>query len=184
MNPFMERSFSPKQIHIRSGGPHDALSILDLLDKATAWLTAAGRTEQWGSESWSSQPALVRRIRRYTRDLIVRVADIDGTAVGVCILSETPQPYVLPATEQELYIRLLVTDRSLVGHGIGRALVSDARAQAVTRGIRLLRTDCYDGDGALVKQYQRLGFQPAQPIQVDTPSREEPWPCRVLEMRM
>ncbi|TQK50761.1 ribosomal protein S18 acetylase RimI-like enzyme [Streptomyces sp. SLBN-118] len=169
---------------IRAGGPDDALATLNLLDRATAWLTARGRSEQWGSKPWSSRPASVRRIRRYTTNMTVRVAELNDSFAGVCVLSETPQPYVAPMEERELYIMLLVTDRKLVGRGIGQALVSDAHAQAARRGIGLLRTDCYDGDGALVKHYQKLGFHPAQSLDVHTPGTDKPWPCKILEKRV
>ncbi|GGO91747.1 GNAT family N-acetyltransferase [Wenjunlia tyrosinilytica] len=171
-------------VRIRAGGPDDAAATTDLLDTAVAWLVDQGRTGQWGSAPWSSQPASVRRIRRYTTDLTVRVAELEGAVVGVCVLSETPQPYVTPADERELYIMLLVTARSSTGRGIGATLVDDARAEAVRRGISLLRTDCYDGDGALVEHYRKLGFRPVRSIDVHVPGRGEPWPCRVLETRV
>ncbi|MFJ7904552.1 GNAT family N-acetyltransferase [Streptomyces sp. NPDC096198] len=169
---------------MREGGPDDALATLSLLDKATEWLATRGRTAQWGADPWSSQPASVRRIRRYAKEMTVRVAELEGTVAGVSILSETPQPYVDSAAEQEMYILLLVTDRDLTGRGVGRALVDDACAQAVRRGIGLLRTDCYDGDGALVRHYQRLGFRPAESIRVYRSGTADTWPCRVLEMRV
>ncbi|MFF3159123.1 GNAT family N-acetyltransferase [Streptomyces sp. NPDC057910] len=171
-------------LHMREGGPNDAPATLDLLDRATQWLVTNGRTGQWGSDPWSSQPASVRRIRRYTQDMTVRIAELDDTVVGVSVLSDQPQPYVAAATEQEMYIRLLVTDRALAGKAIGQALVSDARTQALRRGIGLLRTDCYNGDGALVHHYRKLGFRPTRSILVPTPGTEEPWPCQLLEMRI
>ncbi|WP_258563535.1 acyltransferase domain-containing protein, partial [Streptomyces phytophilus] len=43
---------------IRTGGPADAPAVLALLDAAVAWLTAQGRTEQWGTEPFSGLPDL------------------------------------------------------------------------------------------------------------------------------
>jgi len=170
---------------IRTGGPESAADILALLDTAVAWLTAQGRTGQWGDRSWTSRPAAVARIEGYARDFLVRLAvDEDGRTVGACVLAEEAPAYATPAGERELYIRNLVTDRTRTGSGIGAALVADALAETRRRGLRLLRVDCYAGDDRrLVDQYVRLGFTPTEPFHVDRPTGG-PWPGQLLEIRV
>ncbi|MEU1542530.1 GNAT family N-acetyltransferase [Actinacidiphila glaucinigra] len=168
---------------IRTGGPGDLPATLALLDGAVQWLTARGHAGQWGTRPWSSRPPAVERVTRYAEEYLLRVAETGGRVVGVCVLAEERPDYASPVDERELYVRLLVTDRSLSGSGIGAALVEDAVAETRRRGIRLLRVDCYaGGEGRLVRQYEALGFTRAQPFAV---SREEgdPWPGQILERR-
>lgn len=169
---------------IRTGGPADADATLALLDSAVAWLAAAGRTGQWGDRPWTSRPASVERIRRYASEYLLRAAeDPAGRTVGVCMLSETSPDYATPVDERELYVRLLVTDRTRVGSGIGAALVADAVAEARNRGIGLLRLDCYaGGDRRLVARYEQLGFTPVGTFEVEQP--DGPWPGQLLAMRV
>lgn len=170
---------------IRTGGPADVPAVLALLDGAVAWLTGQGRTEQWGAEPFSGLPERVAQVEKYARAYLVRVAETEeGRVAGVCVLAEKPQEYVPPAGEPELYVRLLVTDRTLRGGGVGAALVADARAEAVRRGVGLLRVDCFGGgDGALAAQYERLGFAPGGTFTVERPGRPA-WPGRVLQIRL
>ncbi|MFJ4845093.1 GNAT family N-acetyltransferase [Streptomyces sp. NPDC088733] len=171
-------------MQIRTGGPGDLSATLALLDGAVAWLTARGRTGQWGTEPWSSRPAAVDRTRRYTEEYLLRVAEVGGEVAGVCVLAEEPPQFTPPAGEPELYIRLLVTDRARSGSGIGAALVDDAVAEARRRGVGLLRVDCYaGGNGRLVRQYEALGFTRAEPFTVPR-AGGDPWPGQVLQRRV
>jgi GNAT superfamily N-acetyltransferase len=159
--------------------------MLALLDGAVAWLTGQGRTDQWGTEPFSGLPERVAQMEEYARDFLVRVAETPaGGVAGVCVLADEPQSFVPAAGEPELYVRLLVTDRALRGAGVGAALVADARAEAVRRGVGLLRVDCFGGgDGALARQYERLGFTPSGTFTVERPGRPV-WPGRLLEIRL
>ncbi|MEU1625155.1 GNAT family N-acetyltransferase [Streptomyces sp. NPDC020096] len=170
---------------IRTGGPGDVAATLTLLDKAIVWLTARGWPDQWGTEPRSTRPSSVAHIEEYARDHLLRAAELDGGVVGVCVLAEAPPEYVAEIAERELYIRLLITDRDRSGSGIGAALVADACEEARRRGISLLRVDCYAGNGGgLVEQYRRLGFEPAEPFTVTSPTTGEPWPGQVLQRRL
>ncbi|MET9874180.1 GNAT family N-acetyltransferase [Actinacidiphila glaucinigra] len=169
---------------IRTGGPGDLPATLALLDEAIAWLTARGHGGQWGTSPWSSRPPAVERVTRYAEEYLLRVAETGGRAVGVCVLAEERPDYAPPVEERELYVRLLVTDRSLSGSGIGAALVEDAVAETRRRGIRLLRVDCYaGGEGRLVRQYETLGFTRAQPFTVPRDEGAH-WPGQILERRV
>ncbi|MGW4898715.1 GNAT family N-acetyltransferase [Kitasatospora sp. NPDC004240] len=172
-------------MRIRTGGPEDAAGIITLLDSAVAWLVSRGRTGQWGDQSFSDRPEAVGRIRGYTRDHLIRIAeDEDGRTVGAAILAEEPPEGVPPVDERELYVRYLVTDRARTGSGIGAALIADAVDETRRRGLGLLRVDCYAGDDRrLVEQYVRLGFTATGEFEVERPDRA-PWPGQVLEIRL
>jgi GNAT superfamily N-acetyltransferase len=170
--------------NIRTGGPADAPVILGLMDTAVAWLNARGLSGQWGTAPYSSRPSSAAHVDGYTSNHLVRVAELDGTAVGVCVLAEQPGDYVPKVAERELFVRLLVTDRAHSGAGIGAALIADARAETERRGISLLRVDCYAGGaGRLVDQYRKLGFTESADFTVEHPTLG-PWPGKVLEIRL
>jgi GNAT superfamily N-acetyltransferase len=164
---------------VRSGSMADFESILALMDEAIAWLTAQGRTGQWGSEPFSAGPARVEHMRSEVDTNDLWMAEIDGEPVGAMLLGEQPTVYIAPADEPELFLHLLVTSRRQVHGGIGQALVDQARAVAAERGIDLIRIDCYAGDDRkLVTAYERLGFTSTAPFTV------RDWPGQLLAMRL
>jgi GNAT superfamily N-acetyltransferase len=88
-------------------------------------------------------------------------------------------PYVQPATEPELYIQFLASDRASSGKGIGTLLLEQARTLARKAGVSLLRVDCYaGGGGGLVRYYESQGFQRMETFEVNG------WPGQVLIQRL
>ncbi|MFC0031512.1 GNAT family N-acetyltransferase [Micromonospora chaiyaphumensis] len=170
-------------IAIRPGGPDDAATVLRLLDSATAWLVARGRTGQWGTEPASTDPRRIAQTDVWTTGGGLYLAMLGDTEVGALVVGSATA-YVPPATEPELFVNLLVTDRAYAGHGIGARLLAYAAELARERGLGLLRVDCYGGDDrALVRFYEGCGFTATDRFTVERPGRE-PWPGQVLERRL
>ncbi|TDC56297.1 GNAT family N-acetyltransferase [Actinomadura sp. KC345] len=166
-------------MEIRRGGAGDAPLMLAMLDGAVAWLTAQGRTGQWGTEPWSGDPRRVERITAIARDDEIWVAEVDGRPAGVMAVAPGPPHYVEAIDDPELYITLLVTDRAFAGQGVGGALIGKAEDEARAKGVRVLRVDCYGGgDGRLVEYYRRNGFETAAEFTVGD------WPGRLLSRRI
>lgn len=156
----------------------DTVAVLALLDKAAAWLVAQGRTGQWGTERQSTDPRRIATAGKWAESGGLYLAWLEGEPVGALAVGEAPA-YAGPATEPELYVNLLVTDRAHAGKGIGGALLEHARALAESAGKHLLRLDCYaGGDRALVRYYESQGYTATEPITVDTP--RGPWPGQIL----
>lgn len=171
-------------MHVRTGSVSDLADTLSLLDDAIAWLAAQGRTGQWGETPFSAVEARVEQIRTMLSDRTARIAEDDGAVVGVCVLADQPLPYVEPAAIPEIYLQLLVTDRTRSGSGIGRTLVDDAVEIARQRGVTQMRLDCYAGDDqALIRTYEGLGFALERRFTVDT-GQPEPWPGALLRMEI
>lgn len=169
-------------MNVLAGSVSDLPDALSLLDDAVAWLSSQGRTGQWGAAPISSIEARVEQIRKMLSEHTARIAEADGQVVGVCVLADEPMPYVEAAPAPEVYLQLLVTDRSRGGSGIGRILVDDAITIARQKGVRQLRLDCYAGDDqALVRTYERLGFDLERMFTVGD-GRPDPWPGAVLRM--
>ncbi|WP_285706562.1 GNAT family N-acetyltransferase [Microtetraspora sp. NBRC 16547] len=163
---------------IRQGGLADVQAVLGMFDSAVAWLTERGRTGQWGSAPFSTDPARIESITRWASEGGMRIAEIDGEPAG-CVVVGAAMPYVPPPVEPELYVHGLVIDKRFSGQKVGAALLGWAREEAARRGVGLLRVDCYAGDdGKLVKYYESMGFS-----RTDTFTVGE-WPGQVLEMRI
>jgi GNAT superfamily N-acetyltransferase len=168
---------------VRAGDGSDAGAVLGMLDGAVAWLTALGRTGQWGTTPFSAIPARVAMIAEFTAEPgRLFVADLDGQPAGALAVGAAPE-HIPPVCEPELYVNLLVTDRAYAGRGVGAALTAHARDLTLARGLGLLRVDCYAGDDrALVRRYVALGFTPTDGFTVERPGMP-PWPGQVLAMR-
>jgi GNAT superfamily N-acetyltransferase len=166
-------------IDVVSGSLADFDAVMRLMDEAVAWLAAAGRPGQWGTEPLSGQQKSVDHMRKEVGDNDLWLARIDGEIVGAMLLGDHPTYYVEPVAEPEIYLHLLVASRRHIGAGIGRRLVDKAIALAREEGIGLIRVDCYAGDDRkLVAAYERLGFTPTTPFQVEN------WPGQLLELRL
>ncbi|MEV6692388.1 GNAT family N-acetyltransferase [Micromonospora sp. NPDC051196] len=164
---------------LRPGGPADVPAVLRLLDDATAWLVARGHTGQWGSEPASTDPRRIAQADGWGSGGGLWLAQVDERPVGALVVG-TANDYVPPATEPELYVNLLVTDRAYAGSGIGGRLLAHAADLARQCGVTLLRVDCYAGDdGALVRWYERQGFTPTDRFTLDRPGHP-PWPGQLL----
>jgi GNAT superfamily N-acetyltransferase len=88
-------------------------------------------------------------------------------------------PYVQPATEPELYVQFLASDRASSGKGIGTLLLEQARTLARKAGVSLLRVDCYaGGSGGLVRYYESQGFERMETFEING------WPGQVLIQRL
>ncbi|WP_346775944.1 GNAT family N-acetyltransferase [Micromonospora sp. HNM0581] len=170
---------SDDDVVLRAGGPMDAAEVLRLLDDATAWLAARGRTGQWGTRPASTDARRITQADAWATSGGLWLAQIGDCPVGALVVG-TATEYVPPPTEPELYVNLLVTDRAYAGRGLGGQLLTHAADLARERGVGLLRVDCYAGDdGALVRYYQRQGFTPTDPFTVNLPDRP-PWPGQLL----
>lgn len=167
---------------IRPGDRGDVPVVLTLLDGATEWLVANGRHDQWGTEPHSTNHRRIEQVTGFADSGGLWMAELDGRPVGA-LSAGAAMPYVPAVDEPELYVQLLVTDRSQAGRGIGGALLDHARSLARERGVALLRVDCFaGGDGALVRYYERQGFTRAESFAV--PVGDIVWPGRVLVQRL
>ncbi|WP_431279520.1 GNAT family N-acetyltransferase [Leifsonia poae] len=164
---------------IRHADPGDADAILRLFDEAIAWFVSIGNVQQWGTEPFSTQQRQIDRVTGWCAEPGAWVAA--HPEIGVCgalVLGEA-NDYVPPATEPELYVRLLIGSRDPRAKGIGRRMLEFADDQAEEAGAGLLRVDCYaGGSGDLVRFYESCGYVRAGEFSVGE------WPGQVLERRL
>lgn len=154
-------------------------TVMALIDEAITWLVARGNIEQWGAESWSSQPRKVESLRKKVEEADLWIAMLDDAPVGALITGDKPSDYVEPVDEPELYVRFLLTSRQYAGREVGARLLAHARSLAADQGVALIRVDCYrGGDGSLIRYYERNGFVSSHPFSVGE------WPGQVLEQRL
>ena len=172
-----------ERLTIRPGGAAHASTVLRLLDGATAWLVARGRTGQWGTEPASTDPRRIAQADEWAAGGGLHLAVLGDTPVGALVVGAATDHVPAP-TEPELYVNRLVTDRAHAGLGVGARLLEYAAELARERGLGLLRVDCYGGDDrALVRFYESCGFTATDPFTVERPGRD-PWPGQVLARRL
>jgi GNAT superfamily N-acetyltransferase len=164
-------------MRIRPGDESDLATIITIIDEAIAWMVSQGNTVQWGEAPWRGQPRRVDNIRNLLSTGELWMAEMDGEPAGAMIVSDQPMAYIKPVDEPELYVKLLVTSRRYAGNKIGEQLLAKAKAEAIAKGVCLMRVDCYAGHtGELVKYYERNGFVraetftaiPDRPVQILT----------------
>jgi len=179
------------------------------MDIATQWLVRQGLTGQWGTESHSDNPRRIEQCTEFAESGGLWIAldeaastkpdsppvaaapgaqqedsndagelkNINGIVGAICVGDAVP--YVKPATEPELYIRLLLTDRNWNGRGLGTMLLQHARELAHNAKVSVLRVDCYaGGNGKLVRYYESQGFERVESFE------EKGWPGQVLVQRL
>ncbi|CAN5688780.1 GNAT family N-acetyltransferase [soil metagenome] len=146
-------------MQIKLGTVSDFDAVMALLDEAVAWLVEQGRSDQWGSEPWTTMPNVMEKTRQIIVDGELWLAEVDGELAGALVLNDSGMSYTPPVDEPEVYISLLVASSRFKGAGIGKQLIDHARSIARDRKIELLRVDCYSGpDEKLVRFYESAGF--------------------------
>jgi GNAT superfamily N-acetyltransferase len=167
------------ELVVRVGGEADAAVILDLWDGAIEWLVARGQPGQWGTAPASARAQNREMVCQWVTGPGVRIAERDGTAVGVSVIVSSRPGYVPPIEQRETYLLFLCSSRAYAGLGIGTALVRRAGADARLAGSEVLRVDCWAGAPDLVAWYMRQGFVPS-----DTYTADGDWHGQVFEMHL
>lgn len=168
-------------VHIRDGRTTDDRTLLDMWDRAIAWLVARGQAMQWGTEPASQQPRFREYVRQWVRDPGLRIAELDGRPVGASVIVETPPAHIPPTSLRETYLLFLISDRDQAGKGIGSALVRRAVTDARGAGSEVLRVDCWAEAPDLVAWYERQGFVRSDSFTVDLRGG---WHGQVFEMKL
>lgn len=163
-------------VELRAGTPADGGALLALFDEAVDWLVERGQPEQWGSVRWSASERHRGFVEQMAEHPGLVVAEEGGAVVGASIVGE-PMVYAPPATEPELYLRLLITSRRHAGRGLGTMLVERAKQDARDAGVPVLRVDCYAAPG-LVGWYERQGFVGVETVPVGDVE------VRILQLRV
>lgn len=167
---------------IRTGGPADLEPLLRLLDDAVRWLAEDGHGDMWGTVPFSARPGGIAQATGWVNGDVLFVAEVDGAVVGALGVGARP-PFVPPPTQPELYLTIQVVDRAFRGRGISGLMMDHARDLARSRGVGVIRGDCWAGaDGAVLRHYRGLGFDLGETFTVDIPSG--PWPGQVIVTRV
>jgi GNAT superfamily N-acetyltransferase len=170
---------NPIDITLRPGSVEDLDTVMAMFDEAIVWLVAQGRSAQWGSQPYSTEPRVVDFVRKMLEHGETSFAERNGKTLGVLVISPERIAYAPEAGEPEIYIHLLITSPEVRGQGVGSLLLEHARAETRRRGIGLLRVDCWaGGDRRLVRYYENAGFTPTVEVPVQDTS------VQIFEQRM
>ncbi|WP_369683796.1 GNAT family N-acetyltransferase [Pseudomonas costantinii] len=164
---------------IRRASVADAPAVLQVFDDVIAWFVSMGNQGQWGTEPWSASADRVARVSEACAMPDAWVVEAPGGRIRAALVLGEPMPYVPPATEPEVYVRLLIAARDDGVRGVGRRLLAFADDRARAMGVKRLRVDCYGGGtGALVGFYESCGYERIAAFDV------EGWPGQLLGRRL
>jgi GNAT superfamily N-acetyltransferase len=150
-------------------------------EHAIRWMVARGQAMQWGTEPASEHAGWRTHVGEWVTGPGLRIAEIDGQAVGASVIVEAPPQHVPPTKRRETYLLFLISDRAHQREGIGSALVTRAAADACAAGSEILRVDCWAGAPDLVTWYERQGFVRSGTFTVEVRGS---WHGQVFEMAL
>jgi len=168
-------------VQIREGTVSDDRALLDMWDRAIAWMVSRGQTMQWGAEPASQQPRFSEYVRQWVRDPGLRIAELDSRPVGASVIVGVPPAHIPPTPLRETYLLFLISDRDQAGKGIGSELVRRAVTDARAAGSEVLRVDCWAGAPDLLAWYERQGFVRSGTFTVDV---RDGWDGQIFEMKL
>lgn len=131
----------------------DAAEVADILEEARQWLISKGITDQW---RWPAPPeAIAWSIEHHTTYLAYR----EGKAIATFILQASDEATWGAVTDEALYLHGLAVRRAFAGQQIGERLLQLAAQIAKAAGKQYLRLDCWAGNEALSRYYERADFE-------------------------
>jgi ribosomal protein S18 acetylase RimI-like enzyme len=139
-------------ITLRVATDGDAEAVHRLIDGAARWTTERG-IRQWRPGQWSLDD-----VRGWIATGEVRVALRDGAIVGTVRIQDVDETFWPGASRDAGYIHRLVSDRALMGKGIGSAIVDLAEAEIARRGFHFARLDTGAENPALMRFYLERGY--------------------------
>ena len=135
--------------------------MLGLFDSVQAWLVARGFKEQWGDAPFSANETQRQRFTAWLAAGTFFVVRDERQIVGTLVFSLEPPSYARNACAGRApggYLKAFAVRRDYAGQGVGRALLSWAEGEAVSRGLDILRLDGWAGNDVLRAYYRRAGF--------------------------
>lgn len=150
--------------HIRRATQHDIDAVVNLRIEAETWLHAAGIRQ------WVDRARGLRNIREgIEAGLTYVVEDGSGTVVASLTLGGPDFDFWTEADDADdaLYLYKFMIGGGQRGTGLGDELLDWACDQAVQRGKKWLRLDCWRENTALQTYYLRRGFTHVRTVLVE-----------------
>jgi len=140
-------------VEIITASPIDTAIIEDILRDSVRWLDAIGQS------MWREDQITWVRLSRDFSISDFRIALLDGVPAA-CMAVVDHDPVFWPDVKKgrSLFIHKLAVKRFAAGKGLSDALIADAKAMCVDRGIAALRLDCAQDRPKLRTVYERNGF--------------------------
>ena len=132
----------------------DAVTILTLRHAAEDWLRARG-IDQWTPRE---VPLTVIEKQVLRGEFFVARNSRSAQIIGAVRLIWLDPEILAESAVRAAYVHGLVIDRSLVGVGLGRDLLTWAARHARDEGAETLRLDCAETNPALRRYYRNFGF--------------------------
>lgn len=156
---------------VENAGPEDLRKILMLFDGIQGRLVSRGLEGQWGTTPFSTSEAQRERFSGWVESGCFYVVVDGGEIVGTVVLSDQTPDYArdgCAGRAAACYLEALAVHRDYAGRGVGSALLSWAEQEALARGVRVVRLDCWAGNPSLRAYYRRAGFAEVAAIELGT----------------
>jgi GNAT superfamily N-acetyltransferase len=158
--------------------PSDLEAVLCILEEARQWLHAIGIPEQW---PWPHPPeAIAWRIQHAKTYLAYH----HNQAIATFTLQSSDERTWGDRPGEALYLHGLAVRRAFAGQQVGERLLQLAAAICTAWGKSYLRLDCWAGNAALSRYYERAGFACCGTKEWPTSGDDPPWRVHLFERKL
>jgi GNAT superfamily N-acetyltransferase len=158
--------------------PSDLEAVLSILEEARQWLHAKGIGEQW---PWPHPPeAIAWRIQSNKTYLAYH----QGQAIATFTLQWADEETWGDRPGEALYLHGLAVRHTFAGRQIGERLLQLAADICTALGKTYLRLDCWAGNPALSRYYERAGFEHCGTKEWPTEGDAPPWGVNLFEREL
>lgn len=157
----MPRVRSPTQIAIRPATALDVPLILELI-------RALAEYEKLSSEVVATEDLLERHLFGPTPRAEVRIAELDGQAVGFSLFFHNFSTFL---AKPGIYLEDVFVRPAFRGRGVGRALLRDLAKIALQRDCARLEWAVLDWNEPALQFYQEIGAKPMSQWQLHRMTR-------------
>lgn len=142
---------------IRRAALTDIPAIMNVIKEVVPLMNAAGNF-QW-NETYPNPEAFAKDIELNQ----LWVADMDGDIAGIAAITTEQYPEYaqvgLDISQEAVVVHRLAVSPRYRGKGVAEALMYEADAEAIRKGLKLLRIDTNSENTSAQKLFQKVGYQ-------------------------
>ena len=145
-----------ENMNLRRATLDDVPAVMAVIGRVVPLMRASGNL-QW-DDTYPNPEVFARDIAKEQ----LWVAEIDGSIAGVAAITDEQEPEYARVgwdiTEPAIVVHRVAVDPQLRGRGVAEALMRQAEAVAIERGITVLRVDTNTQNQATQRLFPKLGY--------------------------
>jgi GNAT superfamily N-acetyltransferase len=143
-------------MRVRRGRAEDVAAVMDMVRRLVPLMREGGNLQ------WDAAYPNAEVFRKDVELEKLWVAEEDGTILGFAAITTDQEPEYAEVgwdlAETAIVVHRLAVDPLARGRGVALALMGEAEAEAVRRGIRVLRVDTNTQNEATRRMFPKLGY--------------------------